>query len=180
MDPEDENLAVWRACTDTGWMNSVAMIQFLEKFVEFVKGKGLLNQPNDRVILFLDGHASHITYSVTRFCKSSNVILFLLPPNSTHMLQPCDCSAMASLKSLWAQQLVDFRNEYGYASAVSKKLFPRLVRKIFDELEANSQLLRKSFAVTGLYPFDSRAPDFNLLLSEKRKQALWLGNFFSH
>lgn len=70
---------------------------------------------------------------------------------------------------------MEFREKFGVATAISKKTFPRLVRNIFDEFEKKTSLMTKSFALTGLFPFDSRAPDYSRLLSEQRKLELWIG-----
>jgi hypothetical protein len=36
----------------------------------------------------LDGHGSHLTVELVEFCEQRNIILFSLPPHSSHFLQP--------------------------------------------------------------------------------------------
>ena len=39
-------------------------------------------------ILFLDGYKTHITLQLSGLCEQIGIILYLLPPNTTHTLQP--------------------------------------------------------------------------------------------
>ena len=50
------------------------------------------------VLLFVDGHASHITIDVIDLARENNITLFCLPPHTTHALQPLDVSVFKSLK----------------------------------------------------------------------------------
>ena len=40
------------------------------------------------VVLFVDGHASHINLDVIDLARDNDVILFCLPPHTTDTLQP--------------------------------------------------------------------------------------------
>ena len=49
-------------------------------------------------ILFIDGHGSHISVRIIDFAGANNVILFCLPPHTTHLLQPLDVAVFSPLK----------------------------------------------------------------------------------
>ncbi|KAG5871940.1 hypothetical protein JTB14_022415 [Gonioctena quinquepunctata] len=57
----------------------------------------------------LDGHkvlvgdhlSSHVTLSVIQECENNNIRFVLLPPNSTHLLQPLDVAYFRPLKTAW-------------------------------------------------------------------------------
>ena len=36
------------------------------------------------VILFIDGHSSHLTFQVSTPCENNEIMLYLLPPTTTH------------------------------------------------------------------------------------------------
>ena len=42
------------------------------------------------VLLLVDGHKSHIDIEVSKFCKTSGIYLYCLPPHTYHMTQPLD------------------------------------------------------------------------------------------
>ena len=58
-------------------------------------------------ILFIDGHGSHISLRLIDLAKESNVILFCLPPHTTHLLQPLDVAVFSPLKNHFAK-ITDF------------------------------------------------------------------------
>ena len=50
------------------------------------------------VLLFTDGHKSHLNLDVIDLCWTNDIILFCLPPHTTHALQPLDVAVFKSLK----------------------------------------------------------------------------------
>ena len=49
------------------------------------------------VILLTDGHRTHINIDILDLCHENNMILFCLPPHTTHALQPLDVAVFKSL-----------------------------------------------------------------------------------
>ena len=78
--------------SDSGWIDSELFLAWLNKiFVKFCV-------PERPIMLLIDGHASHITIEAIDFCQANNIILFCLPPHTTHALQPLDVAVFKSLK----------------------------------------------------------------------------------
>ena len=50
------------------------------------------------VILLTDGHKTHINIDVIDLCRENGIILFCLPPHTTHALQPLDVAVFKALK----------------------------------------------------------------------------------
>ncbi|KAF2885884.1 hypothetical protein ILUMI_20292, partial [Ignelater luminosus] len=48
-----------------------------------------------------NGHKSHMTLALSEFCNKDQIILYALPPNTTHILQPADVSVFRLLKEGW-------------------------------------------------------------------------------
>ncbi len=59
--------------------------------------------PARPLLLLLDGHSSHYCPSTIRFAVKKQVIIFALPPNTTHMTQPLDKGIFGPLKLCWRQ-----------------------------------------------------------------------------
>ena len=53
------------------------------------------------LFLLLDGHSSHYQPAQIKFDKDQEIILFCLPPHTTHELQPLDTSVFKPLKQHW-------------------------------------------------------------------------------
>ncbi|XP_052217931.1 uncharacterized protein LOC127835535 [Dreissena polymorpha] len=75
--------------SDSGWVNGeVLMKYFNEHFLKFVqRGSGDNIGP---ILLNYDGHSSHESLDIVKWARQHHVVLFVLPPHSSHALQPLD------------------------------------------------------------------------------------------
>lgn len=83
--------------SDSGWMQSE---QFFEYFANVFDPYVSNNNIQRPIIVFLDGHASHLSLSLSTFCREKFIILVCLPPNSTHIMQPLDVAFFFRLSKL--------------------------------------------------------------------------------
>ena len=72
------------------------------------------------LLLIIDGHKSHMTLDLVDVARANDVILFCLPPHTTHALQPLDVSVFKSLKDnfhksvralSFVKKILQFRSE---------------------------------------------------------------------
>ncbi|KAJ8891952.1 hypothetical protein PR048_004517 [Dryococelus australis] len=72
---------------------------------EVIVPKGWLEKENIKkpVVLFVDGHKSHLTLDLRNFFSQNGIILYALPPNTTHIMQPADVNVLKPLKSDWKE-----------------------------------------------------------------------------
>ena len=59
-------------------------------------------------MLIWDGHVSHINYKFLTFCEAYNIVVFCLPPHSTHLLQPLDVGLFATLQLAYRKAIEDY------------------------------------------------------------------------
>ena len=89
--PKDFHIS---AC-ETGLMTA-------ELFYEYVANRFypwlIKNQIKLLVILYLDGHVSHLSKPLSKFYHVNQIHLIALHPNATHILQPMDVSFFAAFK----------------------------------------------------------------------------------
>ena len=84
--------------TDNGWSNS-------EMFSLWFQNHFLRHIPAVRpVLLLLDGHSSHYNLTTLKMAAKEKVIIFCLPPHTTHLAQPLDVSCFSSLKAAWHEE----------------------------------------------------------------------------
>nr|CAI5845243.1 unnamed protein product [Callosobruchus analis] len=81
--------------SDSGWMQSKEFYEyFANVFIKFLDYQAILRP----VIVFVDGHSSHLSLSLSNLCRENGIILICLPPNTTHLLQPLDVAFFYPLK----------------------------------------------------------------------------------
>ena len=54
-------------------------------------------------VLIMDGHGSHFTLEVLRYCRSIGLVIVLRPPHTTHILQGEDVVHFAEFKPRYHQ-----------------------------------------------------------------------------
>ena len=101
------------------------------------------------VCLIVDGHSSHIDLDTSKFCEANDVLLYCLPPHSSHVTQPLDVGFFSPLKKNWQQAVVQFQQETG--ETVTKQTFARVFRSAYMK-SLNPTTIVNSFRSSGIYP----------------------------
>ncbi len=60
---------------------------------------------NRRRLLIVDGHSSHVNLEFVLLADRLRILLLILPPDSTHRLQPLDLSLFQPLATAYSKQL---------------------------------------------------------------------------
>ena len=139
------------AKSESGWIDSELFLAWMKKV--FLKYCG---SPRP-VILFVDGHASHVNLDVIDLARENDIILFCLPPHTTHALQPLDVSVFKSLKSHFSKAV----RALSFAKknfVVTKRDFARVVKSPFEQAFSMSNI-KAGFTKCGIHPFDPNAID---------------------
>lgn len=129
-----------------GWINRELFLSwFYDHFLPLIP-------PGRPVLLLLDGHSSHYSPDVIRLAAEEKVLLFILPPNTTHLSQPLDRGCFSPLKSHWKSTCYDFcTNNPG--RIVSRFDFSNLFAKAWKAAMTPGNIV-SSFSVTGVYPYN--------------------------
>ena len=133
----------------SGWING-------EIFRDWFHKHFLLHAPAARpLLLLLDGHSSHFEPDFIREAASQGVIVFALPPNTTHVCQPLDSTCFRSLKLHWGNAC----SEYLAANPgkiVTIYQFSKLFAAAFIRAFTPQNVI-SSFRLTGVFPPNRRA-----------------------
>ena len=133
---------------ESGWMDSECYLSWFTKL--FIPAVSHLTKTAP-VILFQDGHHSHISLELIRKARANNVTILCLPPNCTHLLQPFDVGVFGPLKKAWKAILKEYKLQTR-GSTVSKEEFPGLIGKLWDTSLKPTHCIG-GFRGTGLYPY---------------------------
>jgi hypothetical protein len=77
---ENENFVFSQ--TESGWQNKASYLGYVKTIDKWAEEKNI-QRP---ILIFADGHKSHLDLELYRFCKSRDIIYVILYPNSTHIL----------------------------------------------------------------------------------------------
>ena len=135
--------------SDKGWTDQVLFKGWLKDhfLVHAVPGRPLL--------LLVDGHSSHFEPATLRYAAEHGVIIFCLPPHTTHEAQPLHVSFFGPLKKNWSEVCHDF-----YQSSPGKVI----TKFNFSDLFAKAWLktctpatICSGFRKAGVIPFNPNA-----------------------
>jgi hypothetical protein len=92
----------WRFSTsNSGWTSNSHGYEWLTAVFEPTTRP---LDPIQRRLLIMDGHSSHITANFIAYCIDKAIDMLILPPHSSHILQPLDISIFAPLKRALAAE----------------------------------------------------------------------------
>lgn len=142
--------------TETGWINGQT---FYEYFVNYFYKWLVQNKISLPIIVFLDGHKSHLTYHLSKFCSEKNIVLIALPPNCTHVMQPLDVAVFRPVKRGWAEAVHNWRMSHSQGDRLTKFTFAPMLKEVFDKTMKERTIIN-GFRTCGLFPFDDSAVDY--------------------
>lgn len=135
------------ACSPNGWTDSDAALWWLREVFD------VETKPTSKEIkrlLILDGHISHVSLEFILQAEKLNIILLLLPPHTTHRLQPLDVGAFGPLSTAWSRAVRTLQDN---GRTINKVTF------LATYLQARSQALTprvitSAFGRCGIHPYD--------------------------
>ncbi|XP_076664940.1 LOW QUALITY PROTEIN: uncharacterized protein LOC143367200 [Andrena cerasifolii] len=131
--------------TERGWMTGESFYgyittQFYPWLVKLLRPDIGLPNIQFPVVLFLDGHVSHLTLDLSQFCKAKQIELIALYPNATHVLPPLDVAVFHPLKAKWKSIVGEWRVENA-GQRMRRKNFAPLLKKSVDSINNLLQII---------------------------------------
>ena len=147
----------------TGWSNSSLFLDFFNNhFMRHVTARPCL--------LLYDGHFTHVTFDINDSARKENIHLFVLPPHSSHCLQPLDVSVFSPFKKSLSTDCHKFLHSHPNRILVKEDL-PYIIGTAFQNSLTVSTIM-SGYRKTGIFPFDPSAPVVTPPVIEKEKQEL--------
>ena len=104
------------------------------------------------LLLLMDGHSTHYCPDVIKEAAEQKVIVFVLPPNTTHISQPLDKGPFSPLKVAYRQMCHEFM-----CNNPGRQITRYDFSKIFSSAWYTAMTMRNimaGFKVTGVCPFN--------------------------
>lgn len=133
----------------SGWMQSeIFAPTWINHFIHYAKPS-----PEQPTLLILDGHATHVrNLQLLEIARENNIHILVLPPHTSHRLQPLDVSFMYPLSTFYEQSAKTWlRNHPGRVITVAE------VGGLFGLAyirAATTQNAISGFKNTGIYPMN--------------------------
>ncbi|KAB0800181.1 hypothetical protein PPYR_05921 [Photinus pyralis] len=132
---------------ESGWMTADNFVKYLDHFIKHAKCSN-----ENKCILVLDNHESHISPKALDKCKLNGIHLLTLPPHTSHRLQPLDVSIFGPFKRYYNEQADAWMVSHP-GQTISLKNIPELVGLAYVRAFSPSNIT-KGFSTTGIYPFN--------------------------
>jgi hypothetical protein len=86
--------------SENGWSNRAIFEKYLTTHFSVTCNVGITDGQNqDSIPILFDGHRSHINLTLANWAKQ-HIILFVLPPHTSHLTQPLDGGVFGPLKNI--------------------------------------------------------------------------------
>ncbi|CAG5000544.1 unnamed protein product [Parnassius apollo] len=122
-----------------------------ELFVEFIEHLAKYKLPGKCLLIF-DGASSHLDYKIVDVAEKHDIVLYCLPSNTTHELQPLDKSVNKSFEHFWDEEVLLFIYQ-NPQKKLTKARFNKIFTRVWAKCMTHGNIIN-GFGATGLYPWD--------------------------
>lgn len=135
-----------------GWINTVIYDDYIRLLLIPAINQTRINkkQPNQRCIVFVDNHSSHLSEVTKQLFIDNNIDYYSFPPHSTTILQPLDRGVFGDFKSRLGKALTEY-NFDGMSGPERRKI---LIQESYECLNAATciKTCKSAFKRCGLFP----------------------------
>lgn len=152
--------------SESGWMTTETFYEyFTNVFYKWLVAENI----KFPVIVYMDGHSSHCSIPLVKFCRERNIELISLYPHATHILQPLDVGLFHPFKEIWKRVVPQWKIENN-VMRLRKEQFPSVLKIALEALTNESEIVKAAFKACGLVPFNPDAVEYNVLNKSKKKK----------
>ena len=148
----DEDAGAHFAVTSNGWSNNEMGMAWLQQvFERYTKPQ----RATSKRLLIVDGHSSHVNMAFVDWADQHGIIILILPPHTTHRLQPLDVGLFQPLSTAYSEELENLMADGESLVSMSKRFF-WLMFKVAWRKSFTEENIQHAFAKPGIWPI---APD---------------------
>ena len=135
--------------SDTGYSNTEIFSHYVKNhFLKYVQSRS----ESHPLLLLYDGHRSHIGLSLIQWARQNNIILFVLPPHTSHILQPMDVGCFGPFETLYQQEAHKLMRKTTGRS-ITRYDVCSIACKVYDHALSPTNL-RSAFKKSGIFPLN--------------------------
>ena len=135
--------------TESGWCNSDVFHEYLvSHMIKYLPERS----PQSPVLVMYDGHKSHVSINLIDWAKEENIILFVLPAHTSHILQPMDVGCFGPFESIYNNIAHKYMREHCGISITRNNICSIACKAYTKALSPEN--LQNSFRKAGICPFN--------------------------
>ena len=131
--------------TAKGWSTT-------ETFQDFILNHFLVHVQPRPCLLLYDGHSTHVTIDLIEKARENNIHMFVLPPHSSHQLQPLDVGIFSPFKAALSSECHKLTHSQIGRQVIREDL-PGLIGAAYNSALTVPNLM-SAFRKTGIVPFN--------------------------
>ena len=152
--------------SETGYSNDLIAVDWIRHFEARTRSRTV----GKHRLLLLDNHGSHVTYPFLKFCEQNSIIIFALPPHTSHLMQPLDVTCFQQFKHFHSVA-IDAATRTG-CTDFTKLEFLHALTSIRAET-FKQQTILSGFRDTGIFPWNPEVVLNKLLEHRAPLQSRW-------
>lgn len=145
--------------SDSGWSNSLIFKKYLQE--HFLKYAHRGENAEDPILIMYDGHASHVGQPVVEWARQHNIILMVIPPHTSHFLQPLDVGIFGPMKIAYNSACGEFLRAHP-GQSITRYNICELICKAYSKVNTPSNLIA-AFRRTGVCPLNKNVVSSSML-----------------
>ena len=146
------------AMSKSGWSNSEVFQNYLNN--HFLRYSTIPSgSPTEPTLVLYDGHRSHVSLTLTDWARRNNVILFVLPPHTSHLTQHLDVGIFGPFKAMYYKECQDHMKHHPGLTITKYEVAQQTAKPYMKSVTAEN--LTSAFRKTGIYPFNNQT-DFQV------------------
>ncbi|XP_052279003.1 uncharacterized protein LOC127877322 [Dreissena polymorpha] len=151
------------AMSDSGCVNAEILKEYLQN--HFLKYVGSMNtNKNQHVLLIYDGHLSIDTIE---WAKKQNIVLFILPAHTSHLLQPLDVGVLGPFQTYFKTECASFLTLH-MCQQITRYDLCKLASSAY--LKAMTPIdIQSAFRKTGIFPYSKDVVPIHKLFSFEKE-----------
>ena len=142
--------AITFSTSESGWIDTTIFQGWFKTFVKYATARRM--DPSDPILLVMDGQLSHISLDTSDLAMANNIILYQLPPHTSHRTQPLDLACFSSWHDKFGEARQRRINAYP-RRPITKIEFADLMAKPWSEA-LSAENIKAGFRKAGIEPLD--------------------------
>jgi hypothetical protein len=135
------------ATSPNGWTDNELGLEWLKHFNRCTANRST----GPYRLLILDGHESHQSINLERYCQENKIITLCMPAHASHLLQPLDVGCFGPLKKAYGRQ-IEHLIRCNITHVSKTEFFPTFYAAFQTTMTEKN--IKAAFGVAGLVPLD--------------------------